>query len=82
MHHRNAVNRQITNETSKEVVEGCREVMALIQLVEIVGFKGVEDTLVFEGWLEESFPVGGDEDFWSVLFRYHHRCALQSFTHA
>ena len=72
IHYRNAIHRQITKGTApKELALEYRQIMALIQLVEIVLFRGVESAVVLEGWLEESFPVGGDdEDFWSLVFRY------------
>lgn len=70
VHYRNAIHRQITKETAKEAVVEYRQAMALIQLVEIVMFRGVENAQVLESWLEESFPVDDDEDFWSLVFRY------------
>lgn len=70
IHYRNAIHRQITKETPKELLLEYRQFMALIQLVELMFFKGIDNPLVLEGWLEESFPVDNDEDFWSLVFRY------------
>jgi hypothetical protein len=69
VHYRNAIHRQITTGMAKERLMECRQAMALIQLVEIVIFRGMDSPQVLEGWLEESFPVDDDEDFWSLVFR-------------